>query len=256
MTMMTGAVALVTGASAGIGRAAAMRLAAEGARVVVSDVAEAGGKETAAMIAAAGGDAAFVRADVARGGDVEALVAATVERFGRLDCAVNNAGVLSALRPLAEQDEAEWDRVMDINAKGVFLCLKAQIPRMVQGGGGRIVNVASIAGLVGYPHGGPYVASKHAVVGLTRNAALEYARQGIRVNAICPGGVDTPMLDAAAAAMSGGAKTSHEVMDAAHPIGRIGTPEEVAELILWLCSDRCGFLTGAIIPVDGGMTAQ
>lgn len=256
MGLVTGKVALVTGSAAGIGRATALQFAAEGAKVVVSDIAEGGGEETAAMIRKNGGEAAFIRADVAKAADVAALIAQTVTRFGRLDCACNNAGIEGTVAPFIDQTEENFDRIIDINLKGVFLCLKAEITQMLTQGGGSIVNLASIAGLIGFPGLSPYVASKHAVNGLTKNAALEYAKQGIRVNSVCPGGIDTRMLDSLADQATGGKMTSREMMDNLHPMGRIGTPDEVAKLIVWLVSDSASFVTGVHVPVDGGFVAQ
>jgi NAD(P)-dependent dehydrogenase (short-subunit alcohol dehydrogenase family) len=188
--------------------------------------------------------------------DVAALITGTLHAFGRLDCAVNNAGIEGRIAPLAEQTLENFDRILAVNLRGMFLCLQAEIQAMRAGDGGAIVNLASVAGLIGFPGLSPYVASKHAVNGLTKNAALEYAKDGIRVNSVCPGGIETRMLDSLAKQSTGGAQTTHEMMDPLHPIGRIGKPMEVAELIVWLCSDRASFMTGANIPVDGGYVAQ
>jgi len=256
MAIVAGKVALVTGAAAGIGRATALRFAAEGARVVVSDVVVEGGEETAAMIRDQGSEAQFVQADIASPAAVTALVERVVATYGRLDCACNNAGIEGLVAPLLDQTEANFDRVIAINLKGVFLCLQAEIAQMLKNGGGAIVNMASIAGLIGFPGLAPYVASKHAVNGLTKNAALEYAKQNIRVNSVCPGGIDTRMLDSLAEQATGGKSSSREMMDPLHPIGRIGTPDEVAELVVWLCSAKAGFMTGTNIPVDGGFVAR
>ncbi|ASY66994.1 3-oxoacyl-[acyl-carrier protein] reductase (plasmid) [Sinorhizobium sojae CCBAU 05684] len=256
MDMVSEKSALVTGSAAGIGRAAALAFAAEGARVVVSDVDIEGGEQTVAMIEERGGEAFFVKADISLPEEVDALVARTIERFGRLDCACNNAGIEGKILPLVEQPLDNFDRIIAVNLRGTFLCLQAEIRQMLKHGGGSIVNLASVAGLIGFPGLAPYVASKHGVNGLTKNAALEYGKQGIRVNAVCPGGVDTRMLDSLAEQATGGAMTTREMMNPLHPIGRIGTPEEIAELIVWLCSDRASFVTGANIPVDGGFVAQ
>jgi len=256
MGMVDGKSALVTGAGAGIGRATALRFAAEGARVAVSDVNVEGGEETVRLIASAGGEAFFMRADVSQAKDVDALVKRTVKTFGSIDCACNNAGIEGMIAPFAEQTEANFDRIISVNLKGVFLCLRAEIEQMAKSGGGAIVNLASVAGLVGFAGLSPYVASKHGVNGLTKNAALEYGKAGIRVNSVCPGGIDTRMLDSLAEQSSDGKMTSREMLDPTHPIGHIGAPEEVAELIVWLCSPRASFVTGTNIPVDGGFVAQ
>ncbi|MBL7250530.1 SDR family oxidoreductase [Alloalcanivorax marinus] len=256
MAMLTNKVALVTGAGAGIGRATALKFAEEGARVMVADLNVAGGEETVALIKKQGGEALFTRADVTDAAAVDALIRTAVDSFGRLDCACNNAGIEGAVVPFTDQSEDDYEAVMRVNAKGTFLCLRAEIRQMLQNGGGAIVNLASIAGLIGFTGLAPYVASKHAVNGLTKNAALEFGKQGIRVNSVCPGGIDTRMLDSLADQASGGAQSSRDMMEPLHPIGRIGTPEEVAELIVWLCSPRASFVTGANIPVDGGYVAQ
>lgn len=256
MGLVQGKVALVTGAAAGIGRATALRFAAEGAKVVVSDIDTEGGEETVALIAEQGGNASFIRADVSKNADVEALIQKTVDLYGSLDCACNNAGIEGIVAPTAEQTEDNYDAIMAVNAKGTFLCLRAEITEMAKGEGGAIVNLASIAGLIGFAGLSPYTASKHAVNGLTKNAAVEYGKQGIRVNSVCPGGIDTRMLDSLAEQSTSGEMGSHEMLDPLHPIGRIGTPEEVAALIVWLCSPSAAFMTGANIPVDGGYVAQ
>jgi NAD(P)-dependent dehydrogenase (short-subunit alcohol dehydrogenase family) len=254
--MVDSKIALVTGAAAGIGRATALKFAEEGAKVVVSDINVEGGEETARMIADAGGDAFFVACDTADAEQVEALVAKTVSTHGRVDCACNNAGIEGKIMPLVEQPMDNYDRIMAVNARGTFLCMKAEIAAMLKTGGGAIVNLASVAGLIGSAGLSPYVASKHAVNGMTKNAALEYSNQGIRVNAVCPGGIDTRMLDSLADQISEGAQDSHQLLDPLHPIGRIGLPDEVAELIVWLSSSKASFVTGVNMPVDGGYVAQ
>jgi len=255
MGIVSGKVALVTGSGAGIGRATALKFAEEGAKVVVSDINRLGGEETVSLITTGGGEAVFVKADVSKPDEVNVLISEAVNAFGRLDCACNNAGIEGKIAPLADQSVEDFDQVLSINLRGVFLCLQAEIRQMLTGGGA-IVNLASVAGLIGFPGLSPYVATKHGVNGLTKNAALEYGKNGIRVNSVCPGGIDTRMLDSLAEQSTGGAQSSHEMMDPLHPIGRIGTPEEVAELIVWLCSPRASFVTGANIPVDGGYVAQ
>lgn len=244
--------ALVTGAASGIGRACALRLAQSGARVAVSDVNESGGEETAALIRQGGGSAVFIRADVARAEDTRALVEQTLQVFGRLDAAVNNAGVGGAYLPTHEQDEADWDRVLSINLKGVWLCLKYELPPMLAQGGGAIVNVASLAGLLGFRYGAAYAASKHGVVGLTRSAALDYADRGIRVNAVCPTFTDTPMVDA----MEQASPALVAAIKRGNPMRRLGTAEEVAAAVVWLCSAEAAFITGHALTVDGGQAVQ
>lgn len=226
-------VALVTGGGSGIGRASALAFARSGARVVVSDVLPEGGMETVRMVLDDGGEAIFLPADVSDGEQVGALVAATVERFGRLDYAHNNGGIEGPLTTVVDLSEDEWDRVIDINLKGVWWCLKHEIPAMLAIGGGAIVNTASVSGLKGFPPLLPaYVASKFGVVGLTAVTARHYARQGIRVNAVCPGAIDTPMLDR----IGEGAERLGVSLVAENPSGRLGSPAEVAEAVVWLCS--------------------
>lgn len=248
--------ALVTGAAAGIGRATTLALAKEGANVVVSDIDEDGGSETVSRTEKAGSTAIFVRADVSKASDVSALTRQAVATYGKTDCAVNNAGVEGKIAPVADQSDDNSDAIIAVNLKGTFMCLRAEIAAMLKSGSGAIVNLSSVAGLIGFPGLSPYVASKHGVTGLTKNAALEYGKSGIRVNAVCPGGIDTRMLDSLAEQTTSGAQSSEEMMNPLHPIGRIGTPQEVAELIVWLCSPRASFVTGAVIPVDGGYVAQ
>ena len=247
-----GKVALVTGAGGGIGRATALAFAREGARVVASDVAGAGGEETTRLVADAGGEALHVACDVTRPAEVEALVAAAVDAFGRLDCAHNNAGVEGAYARTADCDEENFDRTCAVNLKGVYLCLKAEIAHLLDaGGGGAIVNTASVAGVEGAKNLPAYVASKHGVMGLTRTAALEYATRGIRVNAVCPGPIRTRMLEA----IMEENPRMEPAMIAAVPMRRLGAPEEIAEAVVWLCSDRASYVTGQGLVVDGGFTA-
>jgi len=251
--MLQGKVTLVTGASTGIGKASALAFAREGATVVVSDINVDGGEETARLIGDSGGRALFFEADVSKQDQVEALVRRTVEAYGRLDCAFNNAGIAGAIGVSShEYPDDVWDRVVAINLKGVWLCMKHEIPQMLKQGGGAIVNTASIWGLVGAAGASAYVASKHGVVGLTRAAALEYAPHGIRINAVNPGTIRTPILDPFIAAIP----DFESQMTARHPIGRIGMPEEVAEAVTWLCSDAASFVIGQNLPVDGGYTTQ
>ena len=244
--------ALVTGGASGIGRAAALSFAHGGARVVVADVDQAGGEETVRLVKAEGGEAVFVKADVRAAVDVEAMVAATLQSFGRLDIAFNNAGVLGSGAAMIDFTEDDWDDVMGINLKGVWLCMKHEIPAMIQAGGGAIVNTSSIAGLVGSQHSPAYAASKHGVVGLTKTAALQYAPQGIRVNCVCPAAVYSPMLETL---VTRNPQVGDRLL-ASQPNGRFASPEEVAAVVTWLCSDAASFVTGAALPVDGGYTAQ
>lgn len=251
MAELAGKVAIVTGAGSGIGRATATLLARDGAAVVVSDVAEEGGRETARLIAAAGGTASFVRADVSRPEECEALVREAVARHGALHLACNNAGIGGSPGPTGEYPLDGWDRVIGVNLSGVFYCLRYQLPAILAAGGGAIVNIASILGQVGFPGASAYVAAKHGVVGLTRNAAVEYAAAGIRVNAVGPGFISTPLI--------AGLQEQPErlqAITALHPLGRLGTAGEVAELVRWLLSDRASFVTGAYYAVDGGYLAR
>jgi NAD(P)-dependent dehydrogenase (short-subunit alcohol dehydrogenase family) len=252
--MLEGKVALVTGAAAGIGRAAAIRMAAEGAKVAVVDVDVDGGGQTAQQIKDAGGDAFFLKTDVSVIAEVQNMVRRVASTYGRLDCAVNNAGVEGKVAILAESTEENFDHVIRVNLRGAFLCMKYEIVEMLKVGGGAIVNTASVAGLIGFGGISAYTASKHGIVGLTKNVALEYGKLGIRTNAVCPGAIDTRMIDRLAEEM--GSDNAGEFLAPAHPIGRIGTPEEVAELMIWLCSDRASFMNGACIPIDGGYVAQ
>lgn len=244
-------VALVTGSATGIGRATALEFARQGARVVVADINIDGGKATVRDIQADGGEALFVRTDVSKLSDVEALVRQTVDTFGQLDCAFNNAGILGELAATFELAEANWDRVMAVNLKGIWLCMKYEIRQMLQHGGGAIVNTSSLFGLVGAANVSAYVASKHGVSGLTKAAALECAQQGIRINAICPGTTRTPMLDSV---VQGDPQVEADFI-ALEPTGRLALPEEIAAAVLWLCSDAASFVTGHMMSVDGGRTA-
>jgi len=244
---------LVTGGTSGIGRASAVAFAREGARIVVAGRRVEEGHETIRLIKEAGGEGLFVKADVRRAPEVENLIRATVAKLGRLDVAVNNAGIDETVGPLMDKSDEDYQRIMDINVRGVWLSLKHEIPAMLETGGGAIVNMASIAGLIGFPGAAIYVASKHAVIGLTRTAALEFAKQGIRVNAVAPAAIQTDMFER----FTGGAGTDMgRQLASMHPIGRIGTPEEVASAVLWLCSKEASFVTGQTIAVDGGFTVQ
>jgi NAD(P)-dependent dehydrogenase (short-subunit alcohol dehydrogenase family) len=251
MKGITDGVAVVTGASSGIGRQSALRFAEEGASVVVADVDEDGGHETVQLIQEDGGDATFVRTDVTDQGDVEAMVQTAVDTYGGLDFAHNNAGIEGDSPSLADDSDDNWDRVIGINLTGVWRCMKAEIPVMLEGGGGRIVNTASISGLTG-SGGAPYVASKHGVIGLTRKAAIDYSGENIRVNAVCPGIIDTPMVDRAKEELG----DLIDQMSAATPAGRVGQPEEIASAVVWLCSDDASFAMGHPFTLDGGLTVQ
>lgn len=249
--MLNGKVSLVTGASSGIGRAVALAYGRAGARVVVSDVIEAGGEETVELVRRTGAEAVFVRADVASPEDCEALIAQTVSRYGRLDVACNNAGIGGTQAPTGEYPLDAWRQVIGVNLSGVFYCMRYEIPAMLAAGGGAIVNVASILGQVAFAGAPAYTAAKHGVLGLTQTAAVEYGTQGLRVNAVGPGFIHTPMI----AALEENDATRRQ-LESMHPIGRLGRPEEVAELILWLSLPAASFVTGAYYPVDGGYLAR
>jgi NAD(P)-dependent dehydrogenase (short-subunit alcohol dehydrogenase family) len=253
MAAFTGKVALVTGGSAGIGRATAVAFAREGAKVVVASRRMKEGDETIQLVRQAGSDGFFIKTDVAKAADVRAMVEKTIATYGRLDYAFNNAGVIEEKPgPLVEQSEETFARIMDINVKGVWLSMKYEIPEMLKHGGGAIVNMSSVAGFVGFPGLGIYIASKHAVIGLTKAAAVEYSKSGVRVNAVNPAAIETEML----AHVAGDNPEAVAQMAAGHPIGRIGRAEEVAEAVIWLCSDKASFVTGHSLLVDGGYTAQ
>ncbi|HES58005.1 MAG TPA: SDR family oxidoreductase [Firmicutes bacterium] len=249
---LEGKVAIVTGAASGIGLSSARLFAREGAKVVLADIDVEQGQAAAEAVGRDGGDALFVPTDVADPAACERLVEAALGRYGRLDCACNNAGISGELHPLAEMSIANWDRVIMVNLSSVFYCMKYQIPAMLKSqGGGAIVNVSSILGRVGFANACAYAAAKHGVLGVTENAALEYGAQGIRANVVGPGFISTPMI----AGLEQDPQTKAELVSR-HPIGRLGRPEEVAELVVWLCSDKSSFVTGAYYPVDGGYLAR
>jgi NAD(P)-dependent dehydrogenase (short-subunit alcohol dehydrogenase family) len=250
-TGLEGKVGLVTGGTSGIGRDTAVLFARAGVKVVVAGRRELEGKETIELVRAAGSEGLFVRTDVSKASEVVALIQKAVERFGRLDVAFNNAGIEGVWVPIIRQSEEDWDRTIDINLKGVWLCLKYEIQQILkQGGGGAIVNMASITGLVGSAGAAAYSASKHGVIGLTKVAALENARSGIRINAVCPGAIETPMAERIF-----GAPAIHKYVLSCHPIGRFGKPAEIAEAVVWMCSDRASFMTGQSLVLDGGFLA-
>jgi NAD(P)-dependent dehydrogenase (short-subunit alcohol dehydrogenase family) len=246
----SGKVAFVTGAASGIGRAAALAFAREGANVVVADVSEQGNQETARMIEALGARALAVRCDVTRAEDVKAALDKGAEAFERLDFAFNNAGVEQPVTPAADLTEEEWDRIVDIDLRGVFLCMKYEIPLMLKQGGGAIVNTSSGAGVKGIAGQAAYCAAKFGMIGLTKAAALDYAKSNIRVNAVCPGFVDTPMMQR----FTGGTPQGRQMVANSEPVGRPATPEEIAAAVVWLCSDAAAFVIGHAMVIDGGQT--
>jgi NAD(P)-dependent dehydrogenase (short-subunit alcohol dehydrogenase family) len=250
-TELEGKVGLVTGGTSGIGRDTALLFAKAGAKVVVAGRRELQGEETIQLIRAAGGDGLFVKSDVSKASQVDALIQKAVEKFGRLDIAFNNAGIEGVWVPIVRQSEEDWDRTIDINLKGVWLCLKYEIRQMLrQAGGGAIVNMASINGLIGAAGAAAYSASKHGVIGLTKSAALETARSGIRINAVCPAVVATAMGERLF-----GAPAVRKYVLSCHPIGRFGKPMEIAEAVVWMCSDQASFMTGQSLVLDGGFLA-
>jgi NAD(P)-dependent dehydrogenase (short-subunit alcohol dehydrogenase family) len=248
MGALEGKVAVVTGAAMGIGRASAEIFAREGAMVVVADIDEDGGHETVGRVEAAGGQATFIRTDVAVKADVGAMVQHAVDTYGGLDCAHNNAGIAAPMAKLADYPDDGWDRTLAVMLTGVYHSMKAEIPRMLERGGGAIVNTASGVGLVGYPAQAAYTASKHGVLGLTKVAALDYGAQGVRVNAICPGTARTPMVDEAVRRDP----SIDAYLKTLHPIGRIAEAAEIAEAAVWLCTPAASFVLGVALPVDGG----
>lgn len=245
-----GKVAMVTGGSFGIGKATAIEFAKRGANVVVADWLD--GQDTVLAIEGQGAKGLFIQCDVSRASDIKAVVDQTISEFGRLDFAFNNAGIEGAQAPVHQYTEVDWDKTLGINLKGIWLAMKFEIDQMLNEGKGVIVNCASIAGLIGFPGLSAYVASKHAVVGLTKTAALEYAKQGIRVNAVCPGVIRTAMIDR----VTGKDKVVEKQYEDMEPVGRMGAPEEVAEAVMWLCSESSSFVTGVALPVDGGWIAR
>jgi NAD(P)-dependent dehydrogenase (short-subunit alcohol dehydrogenase family) len=246
----SGKVAFVTGAANGIGRAAALAFAREGANVVVADISDEANQETARMVEGLGGRALAVRCDVTRAEDVKAALDEAVKAFGRLDFAFNNAGVEQPVTATADLTEVEWDRVVAINLRSVFLCMKYEVPLMLKHGGGAIVNTSSGAGVKGFAGQSAYAAAKHGVVGLTKSAALDYAKSNIRVNAVCPGIIATPMMER----FTEGTPEGRQRVIAQEPVGRMGTPEEIAEAVVWLCSDATAFVVGHALVIDGGQT--
>ncbi|MDX1636372.1 MAG: SDR family oxidoreductase [Balneolaceae bacterium] len=249
---MENKVALITGAASGIGRATALLFARNGALTCIADRSADGLHETLEMVQQFHSDAIAIQTDISSRSEVEAMVRRAADRFGRLEIACNNAGIEGEQSLTAECSEENWHRVININLRGTWLCMKYEIREMLKNGGGTIVNISSIAGLLGFPGIVPYVSSKHGINGMTKTAALEYAGQGIRVNSICPGAIQTPMIDR----FVGGQTEERENLIGMHPMGRVGNPEEVAEAVLWLCSDKSSFVTGQSLVVDGGYTIR
>ena len=248
-------VAIVTGGNSGIGRATAIAIAKEGAKVTIAGRRVKEGEETVRLIKEAGSEGIFVKTDVANENDVRSLVERTVETYGRLDYAFNNAGIEQTMAPLAEQTVEEFDQIMNINVRGVWLSMKYEIPVMIKNGigvGGAIVNNSSVAGIMGFPQMAIYIASKHAVLGLTKSAALEYAKSGIRINSIAPGGVDTDMVER----LTEDDKQWRETLTSMHPIGRLSNPEEIANAVVWLLSNSASFVLGHTLLVDGGVVSR
>jgi NAD(P)-dependent dehydrogenase (short-subunit alcohol dehydrogenase family) len=253
MNLFKGNVAVITGAGSGIGRACAMAFAGEGAKVVVADIAVADGEETVGLIEATGGEAVSVACNVAKSVDVSALMTTTLKAYGRLDYACNNAGIGGPAMISGDYQEEDWRAVIDVNLTGAWLCMKYELPIMLKQGKGAIVNMSSILGKVGFATAPAYVAAKHGLIGLTQTAALEYATQNIRVNAVCPGFIYTPLLEKAGMQIG---SEMHTVISNLHPMKRMGTSEEIAGAVIWLCSDAASFVTGHALMVDGGYTAQ
>lgn len=251
-TIFNNKVAIVTGGSFGIGRATAIAFARQGASVVIADCVEDLNRETLQQIEADGGKATFIKCDVSKASDIEAMIDKTISMYGRLDFAFNNAGIEGVAATTQQCTQENWERTLAVNLTGVWLCMKHELSHMLQQGSGAIVNCASVAGLVGFPSLPAYVASKHGVIGLTKTAALEYAKWGIRVNAVCPGVIKTPMIDR----FTGNNKQAEQQFVDMEPVGRMGEPAEVAAAVIWLCSDAASFVTGAALPVDGGWISQ
>ena len=248
---LEGKVSLITGGGSGIGKASALAFAREGSKVVVADVNVEGGEQTVRLIQDTGGEATFVRADVSNSGDVSAMVSHAVQTYNRLDCAFNNAGISGGRGRIHEYTEDDWSRVLNINLTGVWLCMKYEIIQMLKQGGGAIVNTASVMGLVGGSRSPAYGATKHGVVGLTKTGAVDYAQEAIRINAVCPGYIRTPMIEQGILSDP----VAEERVVSRHPMHRLGTPEEIAEAVVWLCSDAASFVTGHAMTVDGGYVA-